>query len=178
MSSIIIFTFSILLLSPLAISSLLDAANNGGNNNLTAYEVIQSYGFPKGILPIGIIGYELDKHTGKFKAFFNGSCSFSLEGSYDLKYQSTIGGIISKGRLKDLTGVSVKVFFFWLNIVEVYRTEDELCFSVGIASACFPIDNFEICPQCGCGLDCNGVVDDREDKQVRKIRTDAIVSSI
>ncbi|XP_024981942.1 uncharacterized protein LOC112518471 [Cynara cardunculus var. scolymus] len=178
MSSIIVFTFSILLLSTFAISSLLDAADNGGNDNFTAYQVIQSYGFPKGIIPIGVIGYELDKPTGKFKAFFNGSCSFSLEGSYDLKYQSTIGGIISNGRLKDLTGVSVKVFFFWLNIVEVYRTEDELGFSVGIASAGFPIDNFEICPQCGCGLNCNGVVDDHEDKQVQKIRTNTIVSSI
>lgn len=178
MSSIIIFTFSILLISPFSVSSLIDVTDDGDNQNPTAYEAIQSYGFPKGILPIGVTGYELDKSTGKFKAFFNGSCSFSLEGSYDLKYKSTIGGIISKGRLKELTGVSVKVFFFWLNIVEVYTTEDELGFSVGIASAGFPIDNFEDCPQCGCGMDCNGVVDSHRGNLATRIRTNPFVSSI
>lgn len=66
-----------------------------------------------------------------------------------------IAGVISKGRLTNLTGVSVKVFLFWLNIVEVYVTDDELGFSVGIASAGFPIDNFELCPRCGCGMDCD-----------------------
>ncbi|KAI3500409.1 hypothetical protein L1887_36230 [Cichorium endivia] len=103
MSSITIFTFSILLISPFSVSSLINMTDEGDNENPIAYEVIQSYGFPKGILPIGVTGYELDKSTGKFKAFFNGSCSFSLEGSYDLKYKWTIGGIISKGRLKELT---------------------------------------------------------------------------
>ncbi|KAJ9543065.1 hypothetical protein OSB04_022772 [Centaurea solstitialis] len=144
---------SILLLSPSLISSLLQPPNNGGiGDNLTAYEIIQSYGFPKGILPIGVTGYELDKSTGEFKVFFNGPCSFSLEGSYDLKYQSTISGIISNGTL----GVVL-----WLDILTVYRSEYELGFSVRIATARFPIDNFEICPQCGCGLNCNnGVVDD------------------
>ncbi|KAK9067698.1 hypothetical protein SSX86_011809 [Deinandra increscens subsp. villosa] len=176
MSSIIIFTSIILLISPISISSPLAATDGGDDDNLTVYEAIESYGFPKGILPIGVTGYELDKSTGGFKAFFNGTCSFSLEGTYDLKYKSTISGIISKGRLTNLTGVSVKVFFFWLNIVEVYTSEEELGFSVGIASAGFPIDNFEMCPQCGCGMDCNGV-GVSEGKQVRKNRAERFVSS-
>ena len=50
----------------------------------------------------------------------------------------------------------MKVFFLWLNIVEVVKSGDDLEFSVGIASANFPLDNFEVCPQCVCGLDCNG----------------------
>ncbi|XP_071738338.1 uncharacterized protein At5g01610-like [Rutidosis leptorrhynchoides] len=151
MSSItIIFTISILIATSIT---------NAAVNNLTVYEVIESYGFPKGILPIDVTGYELDESTGQFKAFFNGTCSFKLEGTYDLKYQSTISGVISNGKLKNLTGVSVKVFIFWLNIVEVYTTDSELGFSVGIASASFPIGNFEDCPQCGCGMDCNGAGD-------------------
>nr|XP_043637064.1 uncharacterized protein LOC122608046 [Erigeron canadensis] len=132
----------------------------------TAYDIIQSYGFPKGILPIGVTGYKLDTKTGNFNAFFNKTCSFSLENTYDLKYQPTISGIISNGRLTNLSGVSVKVLFFWLNIVEVYVDKvndggvNQLGFSVGIYSAGFPIDNFEDCPQCGCGMDCNGVTHD------------------
>lgn len=48
----------------------------------------------------------------------------------------------------------MQVLFLWLNIVEVTRVHDELGFSVGIASASFPIDNFFESPQCGCGFDC------------------------
>ncbi|KAK1412513.1 hypothetical protein QVD17_33828 [Tagetes erecta] len=168
-SSIITFTLTtILIISPLSIASPLS------DDNLTVYDVIESYGFPKGILPIGVTGYELDKSTGQFKAFFNGTCSFNLEGTYDLKYKSTIEGVISKGRLKNLSGVSVKVFLFWLNIVEVYTSGDELGFSVGIASAGFPIENFEMCPRCGCGMDCDDVDGDR----VRKSGRNYFVSSV
>nr|POE89507.1 hypothetical protein CFP56_50233 [Quercus suber] len=53
-----------------------------------------------------------------------------------------------------LTGISVKILFLWPNIIEVGRDGDDLYFSVGIASASFPIDNFYECPQCGCGLNC------------------------
>ncbi|RWR94633.1 Ribosomal protein S4e [Cinnamomum micranthum f. kanehirae] len=123
-------------------------------DKLTAYQVLQEYDFPVGILPKGALSYELDASTGKFSADLNGSCSFSLEGSYQLKYKSTIKGYISKDRLRDLSGVSVKVLFFWVNIIEVVRRGDQLQFSVGIASANFPISNFAECPQCGCGMDC------------------------
>ncbi|GMI83576.1 hypothetical protein like AT4G02360 [Hibiscus trionum] len=75
--------------------------------------------------------------------------------SYELSYKSTIQGVISPGKLSNLKGVSVKVLFFWLNIVEVVHGGDEMQFSVGIASANFPIDNFYESSQCGCGFDCN-----------------------
>ncbi|KAL5565997.1 hypothetical protein UlMin_029161 [Ulmus minor] len=122
----------------------------------TAYEVLGDYNLPSGLLPKGVIDYDLDPSTGKFAAYFNGSCSFSLEGSYQLSYKSAINGYISKGKLGSLEGVSVKLFWFWVGIVEVERSGDDLEFSVGIAGAGFPIDNFEESPQCGCGLNCNG----------------------
>ncbi|XP_020209991.1 uncharacterized protein At5g01610 [Cajanus cajan] len=128
----------------------------------TAYEMLESFHFPEGILPKGVTGYELDPATGKFRADLNGSCSFALEGSYRLSYQPTITGYISDGRLTELRGISVKVLFFWLNILDVARVGDDLDFSVGVASASFPLDNFFVSPQCGCGLDCN-------DLRIRKL---------
>ncbi|KMZ60874.1 hypothetical protein ZOSMA_56G01050 [Zostera marina] len=122
--------------------------------SLTAYEVMETYNFPIGLLPEGCLGYDLDRSTGKFAAYLDGECQFSLEGSYDLKYDSTISGYISEGKLSSLQGVSVKILFFWINIIEVTREGDNLKFSVGIASASFPIYNFFICPKCGCGVDC------------------------
>ncbi|KAK6260262.1 Protein of unknown function DUF538 - like 3 [Theobroma cacao] len=136
----------------------------------SAYEVLQGYNFPVGILPKGVVKYDLDESTGQFHAYLDGSCSFSLEGSYQLKYKSKISGYISNNRLRDLSGISVKILFLWLNIVEVTRDGDELEFSVGIASASFPIDNFYECPQCGCGLDCvNGKAQTEESTYVKYV---------
>uniref|UniRef100_A0A7C8ZQY1 Uncharacterized protein n=1 Tax=Opuntia streptacantha TaxID=393608 RepID=A0A7C8ZQY1_OPUST len=140
---------------------------------LNAYEALETFNFPRGLLPKGALGYDLDEKSGNFRAYLNGSCSFSLEGSYQLKYTPTITGVISKSRLTNLSGISVKVFFLWLNIVEVRRVDDELQFSVGIASANFAVDNFYECPQCGCGLVC----DDRK-SQVRNAEANPLASSI
>jgi hypothetical protein len=129
----------------------------------TAYEALRTYNFPEGILPKGVTNYELDESSGNFRADLNGSCSFSLEGSYQLSYKSTITGRISENKLTDLRGISVKVLFFWVNILEVVRKGDDLDFSVGVATASFPLDNFFVSPQCGCGLDC-------DDLKIRKLK--------
>ncbi|XP_057508862.1 uncharacterized protein At5g01610-like [Actinidia eriantha] len=122
----------------------------------SVYQLLQQFDFPIGLLPKGATGYELNNATGDFEAYLgDGACSFSLEGSYELKYESTIKGKISKDKLTKLEGVSVKVVVMWMNIVEVQRRGDHLQFSVGIASANFPVVNFEECPQCGCGLKCD-----------------------
>lgn len=155
---------------------VLSAVVGGGSAFLTAYEAIQYYDFPIGILPKGVTHYDLDPSSGKFNAYLNGSCSFSLEGSYQLKYKSRISGNIYKDKLTNLSGVSVKVLFLWLNIVEVRRNGDNLEFSVGIASAEFGIDNFFVCPQCGCGLNCNNLGE--EDSRKENLRSNPFVSSI
>ena len=138
----------------IALSTPLSSETGDGDETLSAYQALQQYGFPAGILPKGVTRYELDRETGEFRAYLNETCSFDLEGSYSLKYQPTITGVVSRGRIGELRGVSVKVLFFWLDIVEVVRSGDQLQFSVGILSASFPIENFAVCPQCGCGLVC------------------------
>ncbi|CAI9105409.1 OLC1v1004322C1 [Oldenlandia corymbosa var. corymbosa] len=153
----------------------LSAAEHG--DGAGAYEILKSYNFPVGLLPKGAREYDLDEKTGKFNAYFNDSCSFSLEGSYQLKYKSKISGYIAKGKLSQLSGISVKVLFLWLNIVEVVRNGDDLEFSVGIASADFAVDNFDIIPQCGCGLNCNnGGLRRTDDKKI--LGRASLVSSI
>ncbi|KAG8370637.1 hypothetical protein BUALT_Bualt13G0004000 [Buddleja alternifolia] len=159
----IAFTLSLIFISAAAV---------GGT---TAYEAIQSYNFPIGILPKGVTHYDLDTSSGKFDAYLNGSCSFALEGSYELRYKSRISGYIYENKLTNLSGVSVKVLFIWLNIVEVRRNGENLEFSVGIASAEFGVDNFYVCPQCGCGLNCETV---EENRKMANRRGNLFVSSI
>lgn len=129
-----------------------------------AYSLLQSYNFPVGILPKGVVAYDLDTSTGKFHAYFNGSCSFSLVGSYQLNYKSTISGYISENKLTKLSGIKVKVLFLWLNIVEVVRKGEEMAFSVGITSANFDIEEFLESPQCGCGFECEELSSDKFDR--------------
>ncbi|XP_052188454.1 uncharacterized protein LOC127798854 [Diospyros lotus] len=131
----------------------LAASSSAGEDSLTAYQVLQAYDFPVGLLPTGVKGYELDRSTGKFKAYLDKTCTFEVSG-YQLRYRSTITGVISKGKITSLKGISVKVLLFWVNIVSVTREGDELEFSVGIASAVFEVESFAECPQCGCGFDC------------------------
>lgn len=151
-------------------SPLFASETNLTTTKPSAYEVLEGYNFPMGLLPQGVRDYDLDPTTGKFAAYLGGSCSFSLEGSYQLRYKSVINGYISQGKLASLEGVSVKLFFLWVDIVEVQRNRDSLGFSVGIAGADFPLDNFEECPQCGCGLNCN-------DGKLEEVRTNPLVSS-
>ncbi|KAL3531486.1 hypothetical protein ACH5RR_010808 [Cinchona calisaya] len=126
---------------------------SNSNDALTAYQVLEEYDLPVGLLPKGVTSYELDSSTGEFTVYLNETCTFTIEG-YKLKYKTQITGVISKDALKDLSGVQVKILFFWLNLQEVTRDGDELIFSVGIASADFPLSNFAQSPQCGCGFDC------------------------
>lgn len=137
--------------------ALLSAAPSAVADKPTVYEVLQSYDFPVGLLPKGVTSYELDPSTGKFSVYFNKSCSFTIDG-YDLKYKSTITGTISTDKIKNLKGIQVKVLFFWVNIIEVSKDDNEIDFSVGIASASFTVDNFYESPQCGCGFDCVNAV--------------------
>ena len=59
-----------------------------------------------------------------------------------LKYKSTITGVISKGRLYNLKGVTVKILLLWLNIIEVSRQGNNIYFSIRITSAYFGVENF------------------------------------
>lgn len=160
----------LLLLLLLLTSSTVPYASSA-NSTLTAYEVLEEYDFPIGLLPKGVLGYKLNSSTGKFSVYLNGTCTYTVD-SYKLKYSSTITGVISKDKLKSLSGIKVKVLFFWLSITEVIRDGDELEFSVGIASADFPVSNFDECPTCGCGFDCDSVMSNGgKDKFSRLVST-------
>ncbi|KAI3800928.1 hypothetical protein L1987_29028 [Smallanthus sonchifolius] len=120
----------------------------------TAYEILQEYDFPVGLLPTNVTSYVLNRDTGEFLVNLGNKCTFKNDG-YDVKYQETISGLIRKDKLVRLKGVSVKLLIFWAEIVEATRDEGELDFSVGLLSAGFDVSAFEESPHCGCGFDCS-----------------------
>ncbi|XP_031490602.1 uncharacterized protein LOC116257766 [Nymphaea colorata] len=140
----------------LIVGFLLGFVRSHQNQTQSAYEILESYNFPRGILPKGVKSYVL-KDDGSFVVQFGGSCKFQIEAGYTLDYKSRITGVLKYGSLKNLQGVSVKILFFWLGISEVDRGEGNLDFYVGPLSASFGLSNFYESPQCGCGFDCDDV---------------------
>uniref|UniRef100_A0A0E0ME66 DUF538 family protein n=1 Tax=Oryza punctata TaxID=4537 RepID=A0A0E0ME66_ORYPU len=142
-------------------------ASSSENSNLTAtptaYEMVERYGFPRGILPEGVESYVL-RRDGSFEVHLSGGgngrgggdCEFRVGdgGAYLLRYGRRVAGIAREGSIRALEGVSVKVVFAWLGIGQVDRAGDELRFFVGPISAAFPLANFADCPRCRCGFDC------------------------
>ncbi|PKA57170.1 Uncharacterized protein AXF42_Ash002474 [Apostasia shenzhenica] len=126
-------------------------AETQSSDTLTAYELLEKFDFPKGILPEGVQSYLLRK-DGSFDVYLGGECEFKVKGSYLLRYKKKISGQVKTGSLKNLRGVRVKILFIWLGIGEVVRREDELKFYVGPFSATFSVDSFTVSPQCRDGL--------------------------
>jgi hypothetical protein len=116
----------------------------------SAYEMLERFGFPRGILPEGVTGYTLRRSDGAFQVFMDGGdCEFEVDGGYRLTYQRTISGTVSGGSIRDLRGVSVKIFFVNWGIDQVLMADAaHLVFHVGPLSQAFPADNFEESPQC------------------------------
>jgi len=145
---------------------LISARANSNGTGESVYDVMESFKFPKGILPTNAKDYFLNDADGSFEVFLevdgHGACIFGIEAGYQLKYQRRISGKIKPGSLKNLKGVSVKIVFVWLDISEVELRggkgddddDGQLEFHVGPFSAAFPLSNFDVSPTCGCGLDC------------------------
>ncbi|RCV37680.1 hypothetical protein SETIT_8G082300v2 [Setaria italica] len=140
-----------------AVASTAASAATGGNSTTpTAYEMLERYEFPRGILPEGVQRYVL-RPDGSFEVFFSGSgggCEFRVGDRYQLRYERRIAGNARAGSIRELRGVSVKVLFVWLGITEVDRAGDQLSFRVGPLSASFPLAKFSVSPRCRCGFDC------------------------
>ncbi|XP_071699584.1 uncharacterized protein At5g01610-like [Rutidosis leptorrhynchoides] len=129
----------------------------------TAYEVLQEYGFPVGLLPASVTSYTLNRETGQFLVTLGNKCGFSFDG-YDVRFKSTISGVIKKDSLTNLKGVSAKVMWMWTDVLWARRHGDEVDFSVGMFSAGFDVQDFEESPQCGCGFDCEDDLEAKDDK--------------
>jgi hypothetical protein len=113
----------------------------------TAYEMLERYGFPPGILPAGAVSYDLGL-DGSFQVNFPSDCSFRVSKQYKVNYSSRVAGNIQNGSISGLEGVKVKILFAWINIREVDLDGGELRMQAGSVSKSFSLDNFSTSPQC------------------------------
>ncbi|KAG2615263.1 uncharacterized protein LOC120666637 [Panicum virgatum] len=136
---------------PLLVLLLLVAARAapGGGDGTTpsAYEMLERYNFPRGILPAGVQGYVLQP-DGAFEVYFPRSCEFLLARRWLVRYDASVSGSVADGKLTALQGISVKVAFLWLGVGEVDRAGDKLSFYIGPLATSFPLGDFAESPRC------------------------------
>ena len=136
---------------PLLVLLLLVAARAapGGGDGTTpsAYEMLERYNFPRGILPAGVQGYEL-RPDGAFEVYFPRRCEFLLARRWLVRYDASVSGSVADGKLTALQGISVKVAFLWLGVGEVDRAGDKLSFYIGPVATSFPLGDFAESPRC------------------------------
>ncbi|WVZ88828.1 hypothetical protein U9M48_035298 [Paspalum notatum var. saurae] len=139
----------LVLLAALALAAVAAAAGGGSNatSSPTAYEMLERYDLPRGILPAGVVGYEL-RADGSFEVYFPQTCEFLLAEKWLVRYEARVSGVVAAGKITALQGISVKVLFLWLAVGEVDRAGDTLSFYIGPVSTSFPLSDFAESPQC------------------------------
>ncbi|KAF8658055.1 hypothetical protein HU200_059519 [Digitaria exilis] len=143
-------TYPILLLLLLLAAAAMAADAAAGVNETsspTAYEMLEKYNFPRGILPAGVQGYEL-RADGSFEVYFPRTCEFLLARTWLVRYETSVSGKVADGKLTALQGISVKVVFFWVGVAEVDRAGENLSFYIGPVAKSFPLGVFAESPRC------------------------------
>eukprot|EP00246_Nothoceros_aenigmaticus_P009494 TRINITY_DN25054_c0_g1_i1.p1 TRINITY_DN25054_c0_g1~~TRINITY_DN25054_c0_g1_i1.p1 ORF type:complete len:163 (+),score=14.42 TRINITY_DN25054_c0_g1_i1:87-575(+) len=116
---------------------------------VSAYEQLERNGFPRGLLPNTVVSYSLES-DGTFSVHLAGKCSFTIpDENLSVSYSKVISGVLKPGKLSQLSGIQVKVLFFWVSITGIQAKNDNLVFEVGILSAQYPVSNFYEGPDCG-----------------------------
>ncbi|GJN14451.1 hypothetical protein PR202_gb01280 [Eleusine coracana subsp. coracana] len=112
----------------LFLASVAAAGSRGGPVNPSAYEKLEGFGFPR----------------ASFRA-----CEFEVQGRYRIKYSPVISGIVEAGSIRNLRGVSVRMFLLdWGIDRVVVEDSGHLMFYVGPLSQAFPAEGFEESPEC------------------------------
>ncbi|KQK11155.1 uncharacterized protein LOC100834391 isoform X1 [Brachypodium distachyon] len=114
-----------------------------------AHEVLQTHGLPRGLLPTGISAFRHDEATGKFEAALEAPCTARSE--VGLRYNATVAGEITYGRIAALSGVAAKDLFLWFDVRSIsvdVPSSGVIYFDVGVVFKHFPLSFFEAPPPC------------------------------
>lgn len=88
----------LLLLSPTTTTS------SSSSSTLTAYDILEQYDLPRGLLAEGAEGYTLNTTTGAFTVRYRGGCRIS-HGSFNFAWNRFISMVISHRRMNIIRGI-------------------------------------------------------------------------
>ncbi|XWS57257.1 hypothetical protein CRYUN_Cryun09bG0158700 [Craigia yunnanensis] len=113
------------------------------------YYHLESNGLPKGLLPKGITDFSIDPDTHHFQVNLTQPCNAKFENQFH--YDFNISGVLSFGKIANLSGVSQQDLFLWFPVISI-RVDDPssglIDFDVGVVDKQFSLSLFEIPRDC------------------------------
>ncbi|RCV28711.1 hypothetical protein SEVIR_5G430200v4 [Setaria viridis] len=142
-----------LLLAAAAAVVLLASGARGAAGRTAAAEaanaVLRAHQLPGGLLPAGITAFRHDAATGAFEADLAAPCTTRFE--VELRYNATVAGVISRGRIAAISGVAAQDLFIWFPVHDItvdIPSSGVIYFNVGVVKKHFPLALFDAPPAC------------------------------
>ena len=108
------------------------------------YDHLERNGLPMGILPKGITDFSIDPDTNRFQVNLTQPCNAKFENQ--LHYDFNISGVLSFGKIANLSGVSQQELFLWFPVINI-RVDDPnsglINFDVGVVDKQFSLSLFD-----------------------------------
>ncbi|KAL6650245.1 hypothetical protein ACP70R_009170 [Stipagrostis hirtigluma subsp. patula] len=126
------------------------SANLTADSTATVYDVLQQNNLPRGLLPLGVRSYALHA-GGALQVTLPGECNFGVTiagKQYKFRYQRSVSGVIQRGSISRVSGVSVQVAFAWLAFNKVDLVGDQLKIQLERSTQSFPVKAFSQSPRC------------------------------
>ncbi|EOY09757.1 PREDICTED: uncharacterized protein LOC18599285 isoform X1 [Theobroma cacao] len=108
------------------------------------YDHLERNGLPMGLLPKGITEFSIDPETHRFQVNLTEPCNAKFENQ--LHYDFIISGVLSFGKIANLSGVTQQELFLWFPVISI-RVDDPssglINFDVGVVDKQFSLSLFE-----------------------------------
>jgi hypothetical protein len=108
------------------------------------YDYLRESGLPAGIVPKGVTDFSIDVKTGRFTVTLPVPCDAKFENQFHFDYN--ISGILSDGRIGNLSGVTQKELFLWFAVKGIHVDPESsglIHFDVGVADKQLSLSLFE-----------------------------------
>ncbi|KAJ9169254.1 hypothetical protein P3X46_017464 [Hevea brasiliensis] len=126
------------------------------------YDHLRQNGLPIGLLPKGITEFSIDPTTGHFQINLTQPCNAKFENQ--LHYDFNISGLLSFGKIGELSGVSQQELFLWFQVKGIrvdVPSSGLIYFDVGVVDKQFSLSLFENPLECTASDPSDGPVDSR-----------------
>ncbi|WZZ30777.1 hypothetical protein YC2023_014178 [Brassica napus] len=133
------------------------------------YDYLRESGLPAGIVPKGVTNFSIDAKTGRFTVALPVPCDAKFESQFHFDYNIT--GVLSDGRIGNLSGVTQKELFLWFAVKGIHVDPESsglIHFDVGVADKQMSLSLFESPRDCTAAVYEHRVVDLSEPRDLEK----------
>ncbi|XP_010453797.1 PREDICTED: uncharacterized protein LOC104735667 [Camelina sativa] len=108
------------------------------------YDYLRESNLPAGIVPKGVTNFSIDVNTGRFTVALPVPCDAKFENQFH--FDNNISGVLSDGRIGNLSGVTQKELFLWFAVKGIHVDPESsglIHFDVGVADKQLSLSLFE-----------------------------------